>query len=420
MKRALLIGMGSAGDVFPFISLGRALKQRGWGVDLMANPAYLAEVERAGLEFIPLGTLEHHERITRDPNLWHPSRGTRTILADYQAIGLVRRQRDHCLAFAAGAGKRVVVASSLGFGARVAREQARFPLVTAHLAPIVLRCLKKPPRLPGGWLPNILIRLAPTLTYRLVDRVVDRFLAPALEPLRCEIGLPPQRRYLAGWWNSPDGVMLAYPDWLGESPTLPAQARHVGFLQHDDTQSSQDLAPLWRFVEGGSSPVVVTFGSAMRHARWLLERVVRATGKLGRRLVILSRDNGQVPISLPSHAFHANWAPMAELLPRAALLIHHGGAGTLGRALEAGVPQLVLPFAHDQTDNAGRVEALGAGAWISARWTTQNRLEQALRQVLGNPALQAQCRSLAGRIDSRAALEMACDWLETVQARPAD
>ena len=42
MKRALLIGMGSAGDVFPFISLGRALKQRGWGVDLMANPAYLA------------------------------------------------------------------------------------------------------------------------------------------------------------------------------------------------------------------------------------------------------------------------------------------------------------------------------------------------------------------------------------------
>ena len=111
---------------------------------------------------------------------------------------------------------------------------------------------------------------------------------------------------------------------------------------------------------------------------------------------------------------------MAELLPRAALLIHHGGAGTLGRALEAGVPQLVLPFAHDQTDNAGRVEALGAGAWISARWTTQNRLEQALRQVLGNPALQAQCRSLAGRIDSRAALEMACDWLETVQARPAD
>ncbi len=48
------------------------------------------------------------------------------------------------------------------------------------------------------------------------------------------------------------------------------------------------------------------------------------------------------------------------LVPRLAALVHHGGIGTTAQAMRAGVPQLITPFAHDQFDNAARVERLGS------------------------------------------------------------
>jgi hypothetical protein len=173
MKHALLFGVGSAGDVFPFIALGKGLAANGWQVSLCANPTFEQQVLRAGLAFEPLGTREHYDRITLNPNLWHPRKGTRTILADFQAMDMVRNQRDLARQFAKGPGNRVLISSSLGFGARIAQEETVVPLVTTHLAPIVLRCPKNPPRVPGGWLPNTLLRFAPKMAYRLVDSIAD-------------------------------------------------------------------------------------------------------------------------------------------------------------------------------------------------------------------------------------------------------
>jgi hypothetical protein len=56
-----------------------------------------------------------------------------------------------------------------------------------------------------------------------------------------------------------------------------------------------------------------------------------------------------------------DFEPLGHLLPLSALLVHHGGIGTTARALQAGIAQVVVPFAFDQPDNAVRVEALGAG-----------------------------------------------------------
>ena len=61
-----------------------------------------------------------------------------------------------------------------------------------------------------------------------------------------------------------------------------------------------------------------------------------------------------------------DYVPLRRLLPHAAALVHHGGIGTTAEALRAGTPQLVVPLAHDQFDNAARVAALGVGASLRA------------------------------------------------------
>jgi hypothetical protein len=52
-------------------------------------------------------------------------------------------------------------------------------------------------------------------------------------------------------------------------------------------------------------------------------------------------------------------------MPDSAVVIGHGGLGTILRAQAHGVPQLLLPLGRDQAFNAGRVEQLEAGIRLS-------------------------------------------------------
>jgi len=83
------------------------------------------------------------------------------------------------------------------------------------------------------------------------------------------------------------------------------------------------------------------------------------------------------------------------LLPHVAALVHHGGIGTTAEALRAGTPQLVVPLAHDQFDNAARVRALGVGASLNAARLTARRLEKRLAEVVDNKDVNEACRKVA-------------------------
>src|SRR5258708_16061726 len=71
------------------------------------------------------------------------------------------------------------------------------------------------------------------------------------------------------------------------------------------------------------------------------------------------KDPGNRPALLPDNVFACDYAPFTALFPRAAAIVHQGGVGTTGQALRSGRPMLVVPWAHDQPDNADRVCRLG-------------------------------------------------------------
>jgi UDP:flavonoid glycosyltransferase YjiC (YdhE family) len=65
---------------------------------------------------------------------------------------------------------------------------------------------------------------------------------------------------------------------------------------------------------------------------------------------------------VPPNVHVERWWPQHDVLSRASVMVGHGGFGTTQAALEAGVPQVVLPlFAFDQFVNADRVAAVGVG-----------------------------------------------------------
>jgi UDP:flavonoid glycosyltransferase YjiC (YdhE family) len=62
---------------------------------------------------------------------------------------------------------------------------------------------------------------------------------------------------------------------------------------------------------------------------------------------------------LPAGVIAVPYAPHAAVFPRAAVVVHQGGIGTTGEAMRAGRPMLVVPYSHDQPDQAARLTRLG-------------------------------------------------------------
>jgi len=413
---ALLVALGSSGDVHPFIGLGRELRRRGHEVTLAAAGWFREVVERAGLGFVdPLPSIDFVTEIA-DPALWRPTRGARLVIDVFARPLLepVWRLVTETLAADTAAGRRTVVAAStLALGARVAREVHHFPLVSVHLSPALLRGGDPGPRIPG-----LLVHRGPewfrAAQWWLLDRcLVDPAIGRWLLPFRERFGLPPVRGLFREWIHSPDRVLGMFPEWFASAGAdLPPAWRFTGFPLYSE-EGIDDVAPdVERFVDGGPPPILFTPGSANVHGAAFFAAAADACRRLGRRGLLLTRFPEQIPAGLPPGVRHVDFVPFRWLAPRSAALVHHGGVGTLAQGLAAGVPQVVMPMGFDQFDNAARLERLGAGAALSRRNFRGPALAALLDRLLGDSAVRERCRGYAARLAGEPGTIAAADEVE--------
>jgi rhamnosyltransferase subunit B len=411
----LLFTIGSAGDVHPFVGLGMALRERGHRVKILTNPHFQPLVERVGLEFVPLGTAEEFDRVREDPNLWDKRKGFETV---FKLIMAGMRPAYDVLMEHYVPGETVVAASSLGFAPRCAQDKYNIPLATVHLQPAIFRSTIEPPKLPGMFMPQWYPRGLKRFVYALSDwLVIDRLVEPPLNAFRAELGLAPVRHPLRDWWHSPQRVIGLFPDWYGRpQEDWPPQTKLTGFPLYDERGVSDMPGDVAEFLAAGDPPVIFTPGSAMHHAEAFFEQSVKACVELNCRGILLSRYAGHVPANLPGNVRHVPYAPFSQLLPKVAVLVHHGGIGTSAQAMASGVKQLVVPFSHDQFDNAERMRRLGVAAAIPSKAYRTPRVAEVLKQVLGYHAMEARCREIARRFVGNNLLEQTCGLIESLNA----
>ena len=107
-----------------------------------------------------------------------------------------------------------------------------------------------------------------------------------------------------------------------------------------------------------------------------------------------------------------DYLPYARIFPRAAAIVHQGGIGTTAQALRAGRPTLVVPFAHDQFDNAARVTRLGCGRTLPRRRYFSDTVSRELSALLDDPRAAQVAAALGERVRSEQGVTAACDALE--------
>lgn len=408
----LLFPIGSHGDVHPFVGLGAALRDRGHRVTVLTNSHFGPMIDQAGLNFIALGGEDDYQQALNDPKLWEPLEGFKRVVE----WGIVRQMRPiyDLIAEHYVPGETVVLAQATAFGARIAQEALGVPLVTVNLQPALLRSVVEPPVLPGHGLMRRLPRAGRGLFYWLGDRlIVDPLLTKEVDAFRAELGLPRVRRFLNRWWFSPQRVLGLFPDWFAPpQPDWPPQVELTGFPLFDERGLKPVPAEVNEFLAQGDPPIVFTPGTAMSHGHEFFKAAVGACQRLNRRGILLTRFAEQVPPSLPEGILHVSYVPFSQLLPRALALVHHGGIGTSAQGLAAGLPQLIMPLAHDQPDNAARLTRLGVARTLYPQRFQAPAVADALSALLGSSGVAKRCRDLASRVLEQDSLGDACASIE--------
>jgi UDP:flavonoid glycosyltransferase YjiC (YdhE family) len=160
---------------------------------------------------------------------------------------------------------------------------------------------------------------------------------------------------------------------------------------------------------------VFTLGtSAVLAAGDFYEQSIAAVQQLGMRGVMLAGAEGVVRLSgkMNKNIHIVDAAPHSQLFPKAAAIVQQCGIGTLGQALSAGCPILAVPFAHDQPDNAYRVQRLGVARVVYPPQYRSQRVAQELRRLLDQAEYGRTASEVAAKVRAEDGATAACNAIE--------
>ncbi len=394
----LLASLGTAGDIHPFLAIGRFLRAHGHRAELISNPVFAPLAERAGLDFTPVGEAAHFHATFTHHYVWHPLNGF-GVMWRYLARPAIPAALARLEAAAHEPDTVALYSPFLMPAPRIAMETRGLRAVSAWTAPQMLPRFAPPLWLAGRHLgPEVAATVAREAVLALDCNKMQPLALTDVDAARSARGLPAlgQSIFLE-WIHSPLLSIALFPEcFAAATPEWPRPHVHAGFpFYDDDAAEGLDIA-LERFLEAGSPPVVFTAGTAMHDAKAFFAEAIAASASLGLRALLLTQDSAQLPAVLPKDQMYVSYAAFSVLLPRARALVHHGGVGTLAQALRARLPQLVVPQAYDQFDNVSRLVTLGvAHALFPREDGSRLPLRDALAALLADASVPAACARLA-------------------------
>ena len=407
---AILTSVGTDGDVFPFVGLGIKLRARGHRVTLVANEHYQAAAARYGFAFRALVSNQETRDLIGNPDIWHPVKsaivgarwGRRTLQRQYDLLAELARDED-----------AVLVAYPPVFVARLVQEKFSRPLASLVVMPWMVLSTSAPPKMAGLLhLPRGAPRWVVKLYWRLLEAAADLLIGRHVNRIGRRLGLEPIRN-IYRWSFSMQLAIGLFPEWYAPpQPDWPSRMQLAGFPLFDGGNDEDLPREVLDFCRAGRPPIVVTFGSGMMHGTRLFQAAIEACRLRGERGLLLTKFGQQLPAPLPPFVHHCDYAPFGKLFRHCSAVVHHGGVGTTAQALAAGIPQLILPMAWDQPDNATRVKRLGVGGWLSPN-SSGVRMAYVLAGLM-TPETRARCRAVAEGFGNGDPFEFAAQWIETL------
>ncbi|MEM7641499.1 MAG: glycosyltransferase [Pseudomonadota bacterium] len=383
----VLATVGSLGDLYPVLSVARALVSAGFEARLALSPEDCETARSWGLLAEPIGPSQADTAqrlgLSRDQIAAAVLRDASPMVNEV-LLPMLPDLVAELAPLMDGAG--IVAGTTFALHAALAAERAGLPYVPLMLQPMMTLSALDPPRArrfgamaaqPGTALTKAWNRAIMGLGRATLRRKHLR----GLNAVRAGLDLPPHAGTPLldpGPSDVPLRLGLWSPHFSPPPPDAPDGLEIIGFPPAPDGDLDFDVH---NFLESGSPPLVVTLGSiaqALGGADFWSEAVALAR-RMGLRAILL---HGTAPVPQGPDILSRPYMPHAPLFPRAAAILHHGGIGTTAEALRAGRPQLVVPVGGDQPDNAARLERLGLAATLPIARFTAAKAHAALAALL--------------------------------------
>jgi len=415
VSRIILTTIGSFGDLHPKIAIALELRRRDHEVVFATHQEYQDKLEGLGFEFHRMRpdntALNNPQEMARMMDL---KTGTEYVIRNWICASLRDTYTD-LMNIAQNAD--LIINGEGVLAARLVAEKLGIPWVLSVLQPLSFLSAYDPSVLPA--LPFIF--QLPGLNFiaqrgiRQLSTILTTSWAEPIYQLRQEIGLPPlEGNPLIDDKYSPDLVLAIFSSILAKpQPDWPAHTVLTGFAFYDGSEGRAQLSPeLEHFLDTGEPPIVFTLGSAaVMTPGQFYEESIKAARRLNRRAVLLMGKNA-LPTHLSNRMIAVNYAPYSQIFSRACAIVHQGGIGTTAQALRAGRPTLIMPYSHDQPDNAARVERLGTSRTVSRKQYIAERVAIQLDELVANPKYAANAAKNGAIIRAEHGVNTACSAIE--------
>ncbi|MGC2620240.1 MAG: glycosyltransferase [Acidobacteriaceae bacterium] len=422
--RIVFSTFGTFGDVNPLVALCLELKRRGHQPVLAIPEMFRPKVEPLGIGFAPVRPEQDQNDKRLIAMIYDIRHGTETGLRQFLFPALRDSYNDLMAAVSAEGGADLLVTGELAYAGPIVAEKTGIPWASYVLAPFSFFSAYDPPVLPPYPMLARAQAAFPPLGHVVARfaRFVTRKWPEPVYALRKELGLPRGRDPIFDAKHSDQLVLALFSSVMGApQPDWPPATKTAGFAFYDGTGSEGELSPeLSAFLAAGPPPLVFTLGSAaVMNAGDFYEQSAQAAESLGQRAVLLigSDDRNQPKRKLPETICVARYAPYSKIFPRASVIVHQGGIGTTAQALRAGRPMLVMPYSHDQPDNARRVQRLGVAEVLRRSTYKAKPAARLIWQLLGDSAYATKAAAAATKVAAEDGAVTACDALESLLKR---
>jgi rhamnosyltransferase subunit B len=422
-KRIVLSMFGSFGDVHPYIAIALELKARGHDPVIATSEIYREKMDAAGIRFHPIRPdMPSYDQPEVVADLVGRAMDPKTggeVVADMVVPHLHDIYED---LDAATDGIDLLVTHPLPLVGPIIAQKKRLNWISSVLAPASFLSVYDPvvpPQWP--WLYHVM-RASPWVgrgVMALAKIKLDKIMQPVYE-LRAELGMPRGEQPIMNGQHAPAKVLALFSTLLAKpQPDWPAHTIVTGFPFYDrrdffgETEMPKGLT---EFLDSGPAPIVFTLGSS---AYWVAQNFYRdsiaAARALGRRaLLLIGHPRNTLPSPLPEGVAAFEYAPFSEVLPRACAVVHQGGVGTTGQGMRSGKPVLIVPHAHDQFDNAARVERLGSGRVLTKPRYNVETATRELSLLLDDPKYAEAAARVGEVVRAEAGARVAADEIEKV------
>jgi MGT family glycosyltransferase len=162
---------------------------------------------------------------------------------------------------------------------------------------------------------------------------------------------------------------------------------------------------------GDGALVYLSLGSLGSADVDLMKRLVETLAGTPHRYVV-SKGPQAGEYELADNMRGAEFLPQTTILPRADLVITHGGNNTVTESFHFGKPMIVLPLFWDQYDNAQRVDELGFGVRLDTYGHEPDELRATVDRLLSDDGVRGRLAPISRRLQASPGTERAAELIE--------